>query len=422
MNKQRVIFSVMICMAASLYSMEQDSKIQNHSIKRIINISDGCYSEVAFIDENHLVINGYKHNYAYTGFINSCNPQLIDICTGTATDFCKPKRGGIFKHLTASPDRCRIGIVEICRGDCDRLMVCDFVTGKKYDLTISAKTGMTDIFFQHNKLVIQSFLLYPVLVDYVNNQEGPATFLESLLIDNGYDRGYDRIAACLPKKQQMCFSEHNGDFLMYDFNTQLEKKLPYPIRHRLANILVSSDESFMLFRGGCCSDCHDKMDRGKDLEAVRMYPCSGWGIIDVETHDLIKLNNGGQICRSASIHPNNKCVVLMAETRQLLYCSAKTGELIAQQQYPEEINPKQIEYHSGQPSNVAFSPGGNLLAVLFPPKCVVFNVPFIVIHGEKVTKEKLVKVLLLLKNYEPILLPEDIIRMLTLETMRMLKS
>jgi hypothetical protein len=410
MNQQYRAFFVIICTAV-LHSMEQEPRKQIADIKKVIYAPEGkIITEIVFVQNDRLVINGYKKNNLGK-LQNLYSPQLVDLETGSMIPFCSVEKGS-FQSLTANSDKTKVALFKCGEGS-HEVVVYDFVIEKKYVSKASIiHPADCDILFDSST---DTLFLYDmkgnhVVIDYVNNDAKLNGFLH-------YTADIGKPLSYFQKKKYYCASAWCviDGLRMNDFKTCSVDELTkqgYVFNH----VCESPDESFILFRA-----THDMQSLTHDD-----FKINRWYAVYVETKECIPLEHGCNHTWAACIHPNSKFVAIAcvdSHIGRICYCCAKTGKLIAQQEYPRFFDQTSSLMNYWEPggtlSNISFSADSTMLAAALS-ECVVFNVPFEVNYGVE-TKEKLAKMLLLLRNYKPIVLPEDIVRMLTLETMRVSK-
>ncbi len=408
MNQQNRVFFAIVCMVFSLHSMELETSKQISDIKKVIYAPGGkSVTEVVFVQNNHVVINGYKKNNIGR-LQNLYAPQLVELETGNKVPFCSEKE--VFQALTANPDKTKVALFK-CGDRSHEVLVHDFITEKKY-ISQAGTTNPSDcnILFHSDP---DNLFLYDtkgnhVFIDYVNNDAKLNWFLDYTVADIGKPLSY------FQKKKYYCASAWCviDGLRMDDFKICSVDELTKQ-GYVFTNICESQDGSFIIFRAT------------HDMESLTQadFEVNRWYAVYAETKKCIPLEHGDNHTWSACIHPNNKVVAIASVESQIgriSYCCAQTGKLIAKQEYHHFIDQtcSLMNYWGGKLSNISFSADSTMLVAALS-ECVVFNVPFEVNYGVG-TKKELAKLLLLLRNYEPAL-PEDIIKMLTLKTMRVSK-
>lgn len=183
-------------------------------------------------------------------------------------------------------------------------------------------------------------------------------------------------------------------------------------QQNITNAEYSSDKVFIAFQAYPHTNLCARMEYGD--EDGYMCDCNNrCYILYVHNNHCIALNDNNIHHHALAIHPNNKFITTLSGVDNLVhYWCAQTGNCVATHQSPTPIQDKagHIDYVGRR--RLSFSADGNLLAAVFPTKCVVFNVPLEVLYG--MGRDKLMWILWCLKNYETngSSLPKDIVNVL----------
>jgi WD40 repeat protein len=412
MSRYPVVLSAAIFFVVLLNNaMDQPPFVfpQQKLIKKIINIAG--IQAMTFLDNNQIII------------LNTCSDpakhrkpflKVIEVFSNAKpVDLCPASQCMVFNPILV-PDSGKTKV--LCPGGRNlegEVLVYDSQTKEKYNIKMPLVVlfpGTTSFGYLPNTIMFESGTFQAMSYNYHDNtmvlEEKITSALRKIkkLAINNY----------LPTEKIIFISSaSHGSGGVYLYDLAGHKKKECLTERRATEIECSSDESFIVLqKGPVHSNTCPYVEYGN--ERVYTCDCNRGYIVNMHDKECISLHNNDNHRCSIAIHPNNKCVATLSGIDNVIqYWCAKTGKYIAEHQSPtSEIDKlRPIPYDYSNKDRLSFSADGTMLAVIFPTQCVIYNVPFKVIYGIE-AKNKLTSILLLLKNYQNGLLPQELVQLL----------